>query len=454
MTSTPRILVALIWGIVLSARSVGAQTTPKPSRDTLRGAVCNPPSFSFRWIGPGAVQLVARSKPAGWFFVWIQEGHSDDGHDGLVRPVNDERPIYAPDDDAGKAYTVDLEKMDLLTSVGRVRIWYLADEPCTLPGAVPTRTRVAGGSSRSIWAMLQARSARQRSDKPKGMDDSSEGNAGVVRASASGAAMAAQAPLQKATRSLDRSVSERQDSFPNETDEQFQQIDGVVALEMHHLSIDIGTVLNMRADSTLEANPEFALSAASRWTTVFAGAMDIRLSSLTVPNSNGSSTSTGPSSLTSGTSNVLEGAGRIIWLPGGNSWSTPLFGLVGGAGVRSLPSDALKLEGNTIAGIRLNVPRYNTSTPADSLSNTRGYLEAGYLHDRYWKNDHIQTNQRHRYYIESQLEIPAVGGEHVRFLLRVRASKPLRFDGPSELRLSALLTIDPAVLRTLFGVPK
>ena len=92
--------------------------------------------------------------------------------------------------------------------------------------------------------------------------------------------------------------------------------------------------------------------------------------------------------------------------------------------------------------------------PAHPLANTRGYAEAGYLHDRYWKNDSIQFNQRHRYYIESQLEIPGIGGEHVRFVVRVRASKPMRFDGPSELRLSALLTIDPAVFRTLFGVPK
>ncbi|HET9754311.1 MAG TPA: hypothetical protein VFP52_15170, partial [Myxococcales bacterium] len=110
--------------------------------------------------------------------------------------------------------------------------------------------------------------------------------------------------------------------------------------------------------------------------------------------------------------------------------------------------------GNFFGGFRFQVAGYNAGNPGDSLADTRGFLELGFARDGYWQDASFKSDQRNRLYAEGQLEIPGLGGENVRVLMRARSSTPLQFDGPSELRLSALVSINPAVFRTIFGMAK
>ncbi|HET7785339.1 MAG TPA: hypothetical protein VFL36_05175 [Myxococcales bacterium] len=371
--------------------------------------------------------------------------------------VNNGDYIYAPDSDAGQAYAVDVTGMDLLASAGRTRIWYVPEQPCsaTQASAVDTvpRDEVAKRFHLIDDAFLQAlrktrflnrgnipepARAQQASAQGAGSKNAALQDAGVTEAAAKDAVFKEPAAAGSAPKSADRV--------------ELYQADGVVALEPHHLSIDIGPVFVMKNNGSFETDTELALTGMSRWLDVFGGAVDLRISSLNVPDP--SSASGGQTTVSLASSTVFEGAARAIGYPWGAGWNMPSFGLVAGAGMRSLPSEFTDLKGNLFGGFRLQVAGYNAGNPGDSLADTNGFLELGFARDGYWLNPSFNSDQRNRLYAEGQLEIPGLGGENVRVLMRVRSSTPVQFDGPSELRLSALVSINPAVFRTIFGLAK
>src|SRR4051812_29276425 len=78
-------------------------------------AKCTEPSFSFKWVGPDSVQLVARAKPAARYKVWIEESQrSPRRPTPMSIAVNGGEPIWAGESDEGRTYAVDLTGMDLL----------------------------------------------------------------------------------------------------------------------------------------------------------------------------------------------------------------------------------------------------------------------------------------------------------------------------------------------------
>jgi hypothetical protein len=393
-------------------------------------AACSAPSFSFKWIGQSSVHLVVKAKPAARYRVWIEESQrSPDQPQRMAVAVNNGDFVYASDSDAGQAYAVDVTGLDLLASAGRTRIWYVPEKPCSAiaasavdsvpPGKVSDRFHLIDGAF--LQGLRKSRSV-------------SWINRGNIPAS-----YAAPAAKDQPGPNVD-----------------LYQADGVVALEPHHLSIDLGPVFVMKNNGSFETDTELALTGTSRWFDVFGGAVDLRISSLNLPGSpaTASPPSAGAPPVSLASSTVFEGAARGILYPWGAGWNMPAFGLVAGGGMRSLPSEFANLKGNLFAGFRLQVAGYNAGNPGDSLADTRGFLELGFARDGYWLDRSFGSDQRNRLYAEGQLEIPGLGGENVRVLMRVRSSTPLQFDGPSELRLSALVSINPAVFRTIFGMAK
>jgi hypothetical protein len=388
---------------------------------------CGAPSFSFKWIGQSSVHLIAKARPAARYRVWIEESQrSPTQSQRMAVAVNNGDFIYAPDSDAGEAYAVDVTGLDLLASAGRARIWYVPEKSCPTTQASAVDTAPLDTVAKRFHLIDER--FLQALRKTRWI------NRGNIPAS-----YAAPTPRSEAGQKVE-----------------LYQTDGVVALEPHHLSIDVGPVFVMKSNGSFETDTELALTGMSRWLDVFAGAVDLRISSLNLPGSSApaSPPSAGAPPVSLASSTVFEGAARAIGYPWGAGWNMPSFGVVGGVGMRSLPAEFMNLKGNFFGGFRLQVAGYNAGNPGDSLADTRGFLELGYARDGYWLDRSFNSDQRNRLYAEGQLEIPGLGGENVRVLMRVRSSTPVQFDGPSELRLSALVSINPAVFRTIFGMAK
>lgn len=414
---------------------------------------CSEPSFSFKWVGAESVQLVAKAKPAARYRVWIEESQrSQSRPTPLAIAVNGGQPITAGESDEGRAYAVELTGLDLLKSAGRVRIWYRQEPACAVAASSEHRFALIEPaflealSRNSLYAAFKVRevpAAKMAVPTAAQPEAAAPRPGGASNASFIGPE--GQPPA----------VSTREAAVPN-----VEQVEGVVVLEQHHLSIDIGPVFVMKNDGTFETDGELSLNASSRWSEMWGASVDLRLSSLNLPQSSAQPAAGGSSSpVALSSSNVFEGTARAIFYPGGAPWNVPNFALVLGAGTRSRLNAESRgrdplLEANLLAGVRLQVPGYNVSTPADSLADTRGFIEVGYTRDRYWKDAAFQSDQRNRFYAEGQLEIPGLGGKNLRVLMRVRGSKPMQFDGPSDLRVSALAAINPAIFGTIFGMGK
>jgi len=107
------------------------------------------------------------------------------------------------------------------------------------------------------------------------------------------------------------------------------------------------------------------------------------------------------------------------------------------------------------AGVEFAVNGYNAGKPGDSLANSRGFFRTGIMEDKLWENVQLSpasedgmtpatfSDESERYFLEGELEIPKVGTDSWRLLLRTFASIPTSGKGPSDVRVSALVSIDP-----------
>lgn len=245
------------------------------------------------------------------------------------------------------------------------------------------------------------------------------------------------------------------------------RLDGVVAMEQHHLAIDQGVSFDLDRDGKLSPHYELALNANSRWRSWFSGDIDLRLVKLSAVDSGASSTS--PNFTPKGGQAIDAAVRALVHLDRARAPDAfvsladvpnPWLAVVAGAGVRSFiapegtaTSDGAtkpELRGRLFAGLRLQVLGYNAGKPAESFGDTRGYFEAGYARDQFWRGLDMA-----RLYLEGQIEIPGVVNKNVRLLARIAVDRPWGSgSGPSEVRISALASIKPAVLSAFFGVPE
>ncbi|MFI5119087.1 MAG: hypothetical protein ACHQM4_01660 [Thermoanaerobaculia bacterium] len=233
----------------------------------------------------------------------------------------------------------------------------------------------------------------------------------------------------------------------------------IVALEKHHLSIDLGVVFGLNGDGSFASHAEFAINATSFWKRWTTGVIDLRYSALAAVQKGEDTSTFNPFTSGGGT---FEASAIGLFHPWGDEASIPWLMPLVGVGVRTVPGgkDAdVAGRGRLFVGARVQVLGYNQGTPADSLANTRGYFQIGLARDRFWLQecgagspDTCKAfDERNRWFAEGQLEIPGIGGKYVRILARAKLDIPVSNNGPSELRISALSAIDPEFFRGIFG---
>jgi hypothetical protein len=149
---------------------------------------------------------------------------------------------------------------------------------------------------------------------------------------------------------------------------------------------------------------------------------------------------------------TVDAGTRLLFHPAlnkpyfGDEAFQPALAAVLGAGLRSVIGENVpETRWRWFLGVRLQALGYNAGMPAEGFADTRGYFEAGFARDEFWRGLHMW-----RAYSEGQLEIPGVGGKWVRFLVRLKLDRPLG-GGASEVRISALTSIAPSALGAFLG---
>lgn len=229
-----------------------------------------------------------------------------------------------------------------------------------------------------------------------------------------------------------------------------------VALEQHHLAVDLGQSFTLNARGSFIGGFELSLNAYSRWMGALSGEVDVRMAQLAqVEEEVGTEPGTEPSeSFLEKGGNTLDGSVRVLLnldldeLAFTKADSQPWFSVVGGVGLRSMISDGKEVDvrRRVFGGARLQVLGYNAGGPAESFTDTRGHIELGVANDTFWRD-----TRRSRVYAQGQLELPGIGSKLVRFLTRATMDRPLSGSGPSEVRVSILSTLNPAELGKLLG---
>ncbi len=249
----------------------------------------------------------------------------------------------------------------------------------------------------------------------------------------------------------------------------------VLLLEQHRLTLDVGSVFALETGGSWKSNPELAVNATSRLHPRWRGIVDIRYSAIGAiasPTSTPSVTPTPtPSPATTPTPspvfNPFTSSGGIVradfsLLYATSSSPAPMFNIVGGFGFTTVPGQKLaKVDARArfLGGGRLEVRGYNAGQPADSLSNSNGYFQVAVAWDDLWRWEEVVADKivHHqdpwRVVTQGQLELPQIGGEYLRLSLRLVADIPIsRNNTFSDIRISALATLDPKIFRSLFGV--
>ncbi|MBZ0112840.1 MAG: hypothetical protein K8J08_10295, partial [Thermoanaerobaculia bacterium] len=249
----------------------------------------------------------------------------------------------------------------------------------------------------------------------------------------------------------------------------------VIAIEKHSLTFDLGSVFSHSGDGSWESNPEIAVRARTLWSPNLEGGFEARLSSIGSDKpAEGETTEAEPAAEMPAEAGAKEPSEEKAFDPfvdGGNllqarvygfftpGWRQPI-GLILGAGVSTVPSEQSRIETrtNVFGGVRFAVNNYNAGQPSDSLSGSNGFVQVGYAKDNLWESvvlmpatettEAVLSDESKRWFLEGELELPAVGNKWLRILTRLHVSLPTSGDGPSDVRVSALAKIDP---RQWFG---
>jgi hypothetical protein len=239
----------------------------------------------------------------------------------------------------------------------------------------------------------------------------------------------------------------------------------VKAMQKHRLSFDLGPTFNLGGDGSWASNMEAALTARSDWYTWFEGDVNIRYSAIGAvdeapedadPEAGGDGGGDGQSF------NPFEEGGGVFEASISGvvrpfraaSW----LGLALGAGLSSVPGEStsrLETRQRVFGALRISAQGYNAGEPAETLGNSLGFIQAGYAQNDLWERvelvpasedgsqEAVFSDESKRWFLEGEVELPRVGTDWARLLLRIFVSAPQSGDGPSDVRVSALISVDP-----------
>lgn len=239
----------------------------------------------------------------------------------------------------------------------------------------------------------------------------------------------------------------------NVCDERKKGAEIVSVFEKHRLHIDVGYVFALGNEGKFLRKAEFSLNSFSRYTSFLSGIANFRYSTFGAIDS-GKANLFNPFHSEGGTFEVeLYG----LLHPGYKQWQFPVLSFITGVGIHTIQGDSsepLQARPRSFVGFRVQTPGYNTGRRAVILAKSRGFFQVGYSYDDFWRN-----TEKNRFFFEGQLEIPGLGGEFVRIILRTKGDLPIRLksplkiesDGPSDIRISVLSQIDPKLFKAIFG---
>lgn len=414
--------ILAIFAVPGLAQEPAQDLTPDPSKKT-----CTPPELTFAWRGYDLVQLTAKADPEQTFVMTVR----------YLEPPQEKMRKE-------KSCREDPAKKDCWEPFEPIQI-----HPATADGGDPSC-----------------------SGYPKG-DGLSEGKEFCLHAIPDGATASFYMD-RKALLQAGGLVSLKYRALEEEKDTVCQYRKAgpasptVMVLEKHTLNFDVGSVFNIQGDGSWKTHGEAALAEDSRWRTWFQSGFSLRYSALDASeDDNGDAdgdTGANPKAaaddgeqeefnpLTQG-GGLLETSVYVLVSP---FKPLPRLGFVGGWGLSSVPGDAgsaLHVRQRSYIGIRETFAAVNAGRKGDSLQNAQGYIQAAWADDALWDNVELEpatettpavfSNERGRFFFEGDIEIPRIGTEWLRFDLRFFASVPRSGDGPSDIRISALASIDP-----------
>lgn len=256
----------------------------------------------------------------------------------------------------------------------------------------------------------------------------------------------------------------------------------VPLLEPHKISFDLGSVFSLANKGDWKSSLEWAVSAESVWYAWLTTIASLRYSSVTADGKNTASASSNTAQSANSTSssttatqanapeeaapNPFLGSGGVLSWDGffvlnnpcckkdgaASSWinrsACDSLGLLLGAGFTSLPNEDItpnvRVGFKKYLGVSLTVSGYNIMHTEDKMFNSSSYFRGGLLWNDIWSK--ASAGQTERYFIDAEAVIPyiSIASKYIR--LRFYADVPRNGDGPSDIRVSALLKFDPTDL--------
>ncbi|MDA8016259.1 MAG: hypothetical protein MPN21_02325 [Thermoanaerobaculia bacterium] len=264
----------------------------------------------------------------------------------------------------------------------------------------------------------------------------------------------------------------------------------IKVIPKHSLGFDVGLLYNLEPDGKFKSHLEAAFFARSQWHKRLLAGVEARYSAIQPSETpemasmmegdsengeeegNDMATADGGSEPPTFNPFDEEGGGGVAELDAYIAF-TPVpkisrLSVMAGLGFSTVPGDSsfTEVKTRTYYGLRIAVEGFNAGERGrrDHLENARGNVQLLFVEDDLFESVVLQeattdedgnvvtpavtSDESDRYRLTGEIELPRVGNEWLRIVLRGHASIPRSGDGPSDLRLSALASIDP---RQWFG---
>jgi len=419
LVQIPLTLALLAWFLMLPSQALSQDEEPEqPEGPEKGGTTCSPPEFSFQWKGSSNTTLIAKADPAETFIVTLKY---------LDLPAT------------GKSFEA---IRGVQGSLGECQ----TDATATATTAAATEICVHATPEEGSKTYL---SVDRRAILKAG------GRMGLAFRSVHG----------------DATCEARRSGLS----------EPIRVMNKHELDFDFGPVYSLESGGSWQSNLEVAVTAESRWYSWLSTSFSTRYSNIGAIDESeesmeemmgdddgmmddgmmddGEEAPFNPFEQGGGT---LEADFRIAFSPP----HLHRLALVLGAGFSSVPKPSgldLETRQRTFLGLRNSVEGYNAGKSAESLPNSSGFLQIGIASDDLWETVILEpasedgmvpaviSDESERYVLEAQLDVPNLGTKSTRVAVRLYASVPQSGDGPSDIRVSVLASVDP---RGWFGMKK